>query len=68
MVSFLTAGHMILPDMCLKLPFYLMHSHIILKPFLPIPTDQLVYELLICLNFPYIVELLSVSDNKDIHA
>ena len=28
MVSFLTAGHMILSDMCLKLPFYLMHSHI----------------------------------------
>ena len=29
MVSFLTAGHMILSYMCLKLPFYLMHSHII---------------------------------------
>ena len=28
MVSFLTAGHILLSDMCLKLPFYLMHSHI----------------------------------------
>ena len=29
MVSFLTAGHMILSNMCLKLPFYLMHSDVI---------------------------------------
>ena len=36
MVSFLTTGHMILSDMCLKLPIYLMHSHMYL---FEIPTD-----------------------------